>query len=599
MAFMHSAVYAAKCSHLTKLFLVEADQVSSHKFVGDCTHPLTLYLKNRGVPEAAMMWMLFDPVKFFHRDILRLSQTSKFYIHLVMEVANALKIDPSTVDTDFRSLLEGMGTDKDRWSDLVANLDYLRDLDIREVADGLDVASALPQKEMLQAVKDKTLGQLRKAHYDKMQKASQFSADDLTKMGEACLAKCATQAQKTAFNEVFQMSKDLVGKNPRNVSYPPQSLFVAQASELLLHNDAVFLQLDPGNGKTFVAGMVIKNIHKRDPNQHVTVVLANDYLKREAEDTNDEFGHVADKVHFITVDELETNFDSKQYYIVDETWACLNESNLIWDDDLRLTGIWACGVTAKTLFLCGSVDEHTRAFYDSVWKGCVHLTCGRNSDFARDVKEKARFKVKVPGNAAATATALFAEARNIVLHQDRSVLVFGLTYDPRTVGHRLGGAEYWNIDSDDAARQAGAAAPGAKPKIYFVNDRYKIGMSLRFTTEAAVLVYAAKKRPEKEDLLQMFGRGCRNMSIHLGTLYCAGVLGSKETIEAGYTVEKGPQLKEPAGVLRRCRGLDAIGAKLAKQIRTALTRTYWRTTLASFENGLTPEMTGKLKKNMV
>ena len=235
-------------------------------------------------------------------------------------------------------------------------------------------------------------------------------------MHQKCLAQCPGDTERKAYEDVLAMSKALVEDNDRNVSYPPQSLFVARAMALLDEDKkAVFLQLDPGNGKTFVGGLAIKMIHKANKEQQVTVVLANEYLRKEAEDTNDAFKHEKDKVHFVTVTDLDQHWHEDHIYIVDETWACLCASKVWFDEDCSLAAPWACGTgKAKTIFLCGTVDDHTKAFYDTVWPNCAHLTCGRNSDYARDVKETARFAVKVPGDATVTQTALFKEIRQIV-----------------------------------------------------------------------------------------------------------------------------------------------------------------------------------------
>ena len=89
-----------------------------------------------------------------------------------MEIVNALKVDLDTLESDFRQLVEGMTAEKERWSDLKDQIESFRDLDIREVTDGLGVASRLPKQEIIDVITEKKLGQLRKAHYDEMQKAS-------------------------------------------------------------------------------------------------------------------------------------------------------------------------------------------------------------------------------------------------------------------------------------------------------------------------------------------------------------------------------------------------------------------------------------------
>ena len=74
------------------------------------------------------------------------------------------------------------------------------------------------------------------------------------------------------------------------------------------------------------------------------------------------------------------------------------------------------------------------------------------------------------------------------------------------------------IDTDEQAEDFPNQCYGISGSAVFVAEKYSVGLDIKMNQEAKVLCFY-KDPPDVEEMLQKLGRGARDMSAKLGTVF--------------------------------------------------------------------------------
>ena len=139
-----------------------------------------------------------------------------------------------------------------------------------------------------------------------------------------------------------------------------------------------------------------------------------------------------------------------------------------------------------------------------------------------------------------------------------------------------------NINTAQDALLVQPALGNESHMVIFLTQDFSYGLDLKFQAAAKVIV-ALEEEPEVETLMQMLGRGARNMNTDLGTVIIQADPGVAEGLKNKWKTHKGVDFKEGAKVLRMALAMHKAGLKAnGKEWLHRHTDDEWRVTKQAY-----------------
>ena len=358
--------------------------------------------------------------------------------------------------------------------------------------------------------------------------------------------------------------------------------------------------MDPGSGKTYVVMLFLKYVEEvaADMFPKVVYVVPTKWLRKLAEGVAKDF-ELKTMPTIVTPDHLmhpNPRKEAKVLFIVDETVSTLKSSQLVFGKQSHeVKGLLACGYTeSKAIFLNGFCYERTRAFIQANYEGVKILNMGRNADFAKHVKTVGQFQVRCRPKDADLQLLLYKDIRKVT-KSGTNVIVFGSVFD-QAKKNFLKEVPIHQVYTDQEATDFAHNCFGLSGAVVFADWEYSVGMDWRMQSNARVFaVY--RQLPDVEEMMQCLGRGARDMSTNLGTVYVLKDQWSEPTVKDGLLLSEGYDWAEGAQILKALSAMNAMSAEDKAYGAKHLPKE-WTTTLAKFFHRMDAQWCGRLKAIM-
>ena len=291
------------------------------------------------------------------------------------------------------------------------------------------------------------------------------------------------------------------------------------------------------------------------------VVVPEQWLVKVFNDIADSFGFQT-RPEVILPRQVKDHMEAKTLFIVDEYYKSLLEESLLFDArDASVRGLIRLGhQQQQAVFFTGFLRPNFNKFLEAVsskeW--AIHQL-GRAADYVSAKKEDAQYTVQANRDWEKCVELVYTRAEEY-LAMDQPVLIFGLGLQDRRNDLFSTDPKIVNIATSQDALMAMPALSNERHMVIFLSDDFAFGLDLKFQGSAKVIV-ACKKELEVETLMQMLGRGARNMNTDLGTVVIQADPGLAEGLKTKWKADQGLDFSEGAKVIRMALAMQTASLK--------------------------------------